>query len=120
MLHGGLFLVNTALRRKLQTDIECHSDLLFVHHHIRYFKHGGQVVSKIDHAAVAAGEGHEGNIVQGGQLFKNTANGGPGQSPAGSKFRIGDQRVAGAIAKIGYRPKTRPLHLTVVVDGRNP
>ena len=70
MLHGGLFLVNTALRRKLQTDIECHSALLFVHHHIRYFKHGGQVVFKIDHAAVAAGEGHEGNIVQGGQLFK--------------------------------------------------
>ena len=66
---------------------------------------------------MAAGEGHEGNIVQGGQLFKNTANGGPGKAPASSKFRIGDQRVAGAVAKIGYRPKRRPLHLTVVVDG---
>ena len=120
MLHGGLFLVNTALRRKLQTDIECHSDLLFVHHHIRYFKHGGQVIFQIDHAAVSAREGHKGDIVQCGQLFEDAADCRPGQSPAGSKFRIGDQRIASAIAEIGYRPKTRPLHLTVVVDGRNP
>ncbi|WP_412663113.1 hypothetical protein [Enterocloster sp.] len=77
-----------------------------------------KLVFKIDHAAVAAGEGHEGNIVQGGQLFKNTAipwlETGPQRAASSG---IGDQRIAGAIAEIGYRPKRRSLHLTVVVDG---
>ena len=55
-------------------DVERHSDLLFVHHNIRYFKHGGQVIFQIDHAAVSAREGHKGDIVQCGQLFEDAAD----------------------------------------------
>ena len=35
-------------------------------------------------------------------------------APEYKEYKLKD---AGAVAKIGYRPKRRPLHLTVVVDG---
>ena len=81
-------------------DVERHSDLLFVHHNIRYFKHGGQVIFQIDHAAVSAREGHKGDIVQCGQLFEDAADCRPGQSPADSQFSVGNKRTAGAVAEI--------------------
>ena len=86
-------------------DVERHSDLLFVHHNIRYFKHGGQVIFQIDYAAVSAREGHKGDIVQRGQLFEDTADCRPGQSPADSQFSVGNKRTAGAVAEIDHWPQ---------------
>ena len=86
-------------------DVERHSDLLFVHHDIRYFKHGGQVIFQIDQAAVSAREGHKGDIVQRGQLFEDAAACRPGQPPAASQFGLGNKRFAGAVAEIDYWPQ---------------
>ena len=57
------------------------------------------------YAAVSAREGHKGDIVQRGQLFEDTADCRPGQSPADSQFSVGNKRIAGAVAEIDHWPQ---------------
>ena len=76
------------LLREFQAYVKRHSDLLFIHHHIRDLKHGGQIFLQIDYAAMSAWEGHEGEIVQRSQLFQDAADCRPGQPPAGSQLRV--------------------------------
>ena len=60
---------------------------------------------QIDYAAMPAREGHEGDVVQRGQLFQDTADCRPGQPSAGSQLGVGDKGISGAVAEIDHRPQ---------------
>ena len=105
MLQGGGVVACAVLLREFQAYVKRHSDLLFIHHHIRNLEHGGQIFLQIDYAAMPAWEGHEGEIVQRSQLFQDAADCRPGQPPAGSQLGVGDKGISGAVAEIDHRPQ---------------